>query len=110
MKLPNGHLAILDVNKLEQYCLSLTHPRGRHKARLFAASLGISTAQIETLRKALVTAATDGDATLVRKNKFGDLYRVDFEMAGPHGPKRVQSAWIVLENEQIPRFVTCYPV
>jgi hypothetical protein len=42
MSLPNGERAIVEVAKLRDYCLSPTHPRGRHKARVFAASLGIT--------------------------------------------------------------------
>lgn len=38
MKLPNGDRAVVDIVKLTDYCLSTTHPRGRHKARVFAAT------------------------------------------------------------------------
>ncbi|MGA3066549.1 MAG: DUF6883 domain-containing protein [Tepidisphaeraceae bacterium] len=110
MKLPNGHRAIIDVKKLEDYCLSFAHKRGRHKARLFAASLGVGINQVEALRNALAGAASDGEATPTRKNRFGQLYRVDFEMTGQNRPKRVLSIWIVPDNEQIPRLVTCYPL
>jgi hypothetical protein len=41
--LPHHASAFLDVAKLHDYCLNETHPRGRHKARLFARALGIST-------------------------------------------------------------------
>jgi hypothetical protein len=40
MKLPNGDRAIVDLEKLRAYCLNPQHPRGRHKARVFA-SFGI---------------------------------------------------------------------
>jgi len=40
MKLPNPERAIVDLKKLRDYCLSSEHPRGRHKARMFAAILG----------------------------------------------------------------------
>jgi len=39
--LPNGDRAILDIRKLEDYCLSPSHPRGRHKARVFQRVLGV---------------------------------------------------------------------
>jgi hypothetical protein len=35
--LRNGERAILDIRKLEKYCLDAAHPRGRHKARVFRA-------------------------------------------------------------------------
>jgi hypothetical protein len=42
MRLPNGDQAIVEIVKLRDYCLSPTHPRGRHKARVFAAVLGLT--------------------------------------------------------------------
>ena len=36
MKLPHGEAAIVDPQKLTGYCLNLEHPRGKHKARVFA--------------------------------------------------------------------------
>jgi len=42
MKLPNPERAVVDLEKLRNYCLSLSHPRGRHKARVFEAVLGLT--------------------------------------------------------------------
>jgi hypothetical protein len=41
MRLPNGDRAIVDVRKIEHYCLSPLHPRGRHKARVFREALDL---------------------------------------------------------------------
>jgi len=30
---PHAESAVLDIRKLEDYCLNPSHPRGRHKAR-----------------------------------------------------------------------------
>jgi hypothetical protein len=40
MKLPNAAQALVDLAKLRDYCLNPAHPRGRHKARVFATALG----------------------------------------------------------------------
>jgi hypothetical protein len=108
MKLPNADQAIIDRRKLGDYCLSPTHRYGRHKAKLFAKALGLSMADIDLLQSALLTAAKEGDAVKSRHNGFGQLYELKFDMAGTHGMATVHSVWIVLENEQIPRLVTCY--
>lgn len=50
MKLPNGDEAIIDLEKLQNYCLNLSHPRGRHKARVFKAVLGISAEDSEIVQ------------------------------------------------------------
>ncbi len=42
MKLPNSDRAVVDIAKLRDYCLNPAHPRGRHKARVFAAALGLT--------------------------------------------------------------------
>jgi len=43
-RLPHGNEAILDIRKIEDYCLSSSHPRGRHKARVFREALDLSAA------------------------------------------------------------------
>ena len=42
MKMPNGDKAVVEIEKLSQYCLNPLHPRGRHKARVFESALGIT--------------------------------------------------------------------
>jgi hypothetical protein len=44
MKLPRADQAIIDIAKLHDYSLNLLHPEGKHKARVFAASMGFSAA------------------------------------------------------------------
>ena len=41
-RLPHADGAILDLRKIEGYCLSTVHPRGRHKARVFATPLALA--------------------------------------------------------------------
>lgn len=94
--------------KLQEYCLSPTHPRGRHKARVFAAVLGLTTDDAELLRDALLQAARTEDATPTEQDAFGQRYVIDVQMQGPQGTAIVRSAWIVRTGEQIPRLTSCY--
>jgi hypothetical protein len=110
MKLPNGHRVVVDEKKLRDYCLSPFHSRGRHKAKLFAASLGLNQNDAPKLRDALIKSALENEATATTDNGFGQLYEVRFELTGPSGPKAVLSVWIILKEEEIPRLVTCYPL
>ena len=41
MKLANSGRAVVDVAKLKDYCLNPAHEDGKHKARVFAAVLGL---------------------------------------------------------------------
>jgi len=63
MRLPNGERAMVDIRKLQEYCLNSQHPRGRNKARVFA-SVGIRETDAEELRMALLAAASKADAEL----------------------------------------------
>ena len=56
MRLPNAARAAIDIEKLRDYALNPEHPRGRHKARVFAAALGLTAVDSEELRDALFVA------------------------------------------------------
>lgn len=108
MRLPHGDQAVVDIVKLQEYCLSPTHPRGRHKARVFAAVLGIIADDAERLRAALLQAALMEEAIATDQDAFGQRYIVDFQMQGPLGTAIVRSAWIIRTGEQFPRLTSCY--
>jgi hypothetical protein len=108
VKLPNPERAVVDVAKLRDYCLSLRHPRGRHKARVFGSALGITPEKVEVLREALLQAALQTDAMPSESDPHGQRYVVDFEMIGPFGRRTVRSCWIVRVGEDYPRLTTCY--
>ena len=110
MKLPNGEHAVVGLEKLTGYCLSLEHPRGRHKARVFVAALGLTMEDAPELRQALLTAASIYDVVLAERDEYGQRYMLDFVMVGPTGHATVRSTWMVRTGEDFPRFVTCYVV
>jgi hypothetical protein len=107
MKLPNGARAIVDIRKLQGYCLNPQHPRGRNKARVFA-SVGIREADAEELKTALRAAARDGEAVLGAANPYGQRDVVDFDMARHGRTVRIRSTWIVRAGEDLPRLTSCY--
>ena len=107
MKLPNGERAIVDLRKLQEYCLNPRHPRGRNKARVFA-SAGIGQVDAEVLREAVLTAALRADAQLGIVNPYGQRYIVDFDLVRPARTVRVRSTWIVRVGEDLPRLTSCY--
>jgi hypothetical protein len=110
MRLPNGEHAIVPLEKLEDYCLNPNHPRGQHKARVFAAVLGITIANADPLRTALLTAAATADAAAGETDAYGQRYVLDFDMQGPTGRALVRSSWIIRHGEHIPRLTSCYVV
>ena len=108
MHLPNGENAVIDERKLVDYCLSLDHDEGKHKAVLFSELLGLGETDAPRLMTALREAATTRDASEGAVDQYGQRYVIDFEMIGPRGTVTVRSAWIIRTGETLPRLVTCY--
>ncbi|MGH9563080.1 MAG: DUF6883 domain-containing protein [Terracidiphilus sp.] len=108
MKLPNGDTAIIDLRKLRNYCLSMDHPRGRHKAYVFGQVLRLTASESEILQGALNEAASKENASPGASDKYGDRYIIDFEMEHDGRRAKVRSSWIIRTGETAPRFVTCF--
>jgi hypothetical protein len=108
MTLPNCERAVVDLAKLTDYCLNPEHPRGRHKARVFAAALGFTAVHAEALRETLLAVAMDHEAEATEADDYGQRYLLDFTMHGPAGGARVRSCWIVRTDEDFPRLTSCY--
>ena len=108
MKLPNPERAIIDINKLSGYSLNPQHPDGQHKARVFEAALGLTVNDVEELRLALLQAIQVYEAIPDRSNPYGQKYIVDFYLRRLGKEAIIHSVWIVRNNEDFARLVTCY--
>jgi hypothetical protein len=108
MKLPSGERAIVDVAKLRNYCLSPAHPRGRHKARVFASALGLTPGDAEFLRRELLRAASEGNATVGNSDEYGERYAVDFIVTRSNRQATVRSSWIISGSKPVPRVTSCF--
>jgi hypothetical protein len=108
MKLPNGHLAIVDLAKLRDYCLSQTHPPGRHKARVFLSTLELTSADAKELRECFLEAAKNSEAQAGRSIKYGTRYVVDFEIARSGKRAVVRSSRIVHNDDRPPHLTSAY--
>lgn len=108
MKLPNGDAAIVDIAKLTAYCLNPTHPRGKHKARVFQSVLGMTDGDADELHSALLAAARDEDATQSTSDAYGTRYIIDFELQRNERIASIRSCWIIRSGESFARFVTCF--
>jgi hypothetical protein len=110
VRLPNAENAIVETSKLTDYCLNFDHPRGRHKARVFKAQLGITADNAEFLRTAILEAALISPAEEAEKDRFGRRFVVEFPVETVTGRADVRTGWIILEGESNPRLTTCYVV
>ena len=108
MKLPNGDRADLGA-KIEDYVLNPRHREGRHKARVFESVLGITLANGEVLRQAILSAAENSDdAEPLGNNGHGEVYILRFPVETPRGSATVLTVWIIRDGEDFPRLITCY--
>jgi uncharacterized protein DUF6883 len=106
--LPRGNEAVLDLRKIEDYCLNPLHPRGRHKARVFHEALGLQRSDAAWLRDVLLEAARSSEASQVAQDVWGTQWRLDATI-GRHGRRAVvRTIWIVRSGESVPRFVSCW--
>ena len=108
MKLPGAEQAFIDLAKLRDYALDPVHREGKHKARVFAAALGLSRNDAEWLRDQLLLAAKNSACTPGRKTEHSQRYAIDFEVMFRGSTTRLRSAWNVRPHENFPRLTTCY--
>ena len=80
MKLPNAERAVVDIHKLRDYCLNPNSPKGRSKARVFRAALGLTQKDSTALRDLLLQAALNKNCELGERDDYGQRYSVDFEL------------------------------
>lgn len=107
-RLPHGDEAILDIRKIEDYCLNPSHPRGRHKARVFREAVDLRRSDASWLRNVLLEAARSGEASQVAVDAWGTHWRVDATVRRHAKSAVVRTLWIVRIGESVPRFVTCW--
>lgn len=109
-RLPNSERALLDIRKIEDYCLNPQHPRGRHKARVFRDALGIGRPDGRWFRELLLAAAKDTEAIELVSDSFGRRWRLDVPVGRQDRKIMVRSIWMTRPGEDIPRFVTCWVI
>jgi len=109
MKLPNSDRATIDERKLIDYVLSPEHPIGRFKAAFFRRH-GFSVDNWQALGEQLLSLAWNEDAEEGERSRYGQKYLVSGILRGNSGQEvEVQSVWIILHGDDIPRLVTVYP-
>jgi hypothetical protein len=108
VKVPNADRAVVDIRKLTDYCLSHEHPRGKHKARVFLSSLGITTTHAGEFRDALLQAVRSGDCVIGPVDEYGARYIVDFSYARGDRKAMVRSTWIIKAGEDTPRLTSFF--
>ena len=108
MKMPHCESAMVPREKVTDYLLSPTHPRGSMKAKWFNA-LGYSIENFDELIGALkIVARSEVNST--ERTQYGTKYIITELISGPNGrPGSVRTIWILPPDSEEPRLVTAYP-
>lgn len=108
-RIPNSDRAVIEPIKLHGYLLSTSHPVGRFKAAFFL-SLGYTSDAWQRLESDLRLQHLTQETELRETTAYGQKYAIRATLMGPAGiPADVVSVWIVLKEEEVPRFITAYP-
>ena len=113
--LPNYRDAVIEEDKFVNYALSPHSERGQHKARVFEQVLGFNLSNWTFLKRAILSALPDQQATFSTETVFGRKYEVVVPVTGPNGrTANVTTIWQYdrLDDEtgysDSPRLVTLY--
>jgi len=108
--LPDVEGAWIPPEKLRDYVLNPQHPDGRHKARVFASSLGIVQKDWEYLRDQLLAGVGRSPVLATETDVYGTHYEVSSDVLGRNGRTLpVTAAWLVAhEGDRRPRLITVY--
>ena len=108
MKLPNGDRACVSPERLTHYLLNPAHPTGKHKARVFAAALGLDVSGADTLRLWLLELAANGEAQPDRADAYGQRFVITGKLLYNGREAVVRTAWIVRTARTQPEFLTAF--
>lgn len=98
------------IDKLRRYALHATHPRGRHKARVWQAALGYSSDHAAELADQLIAAAQAVTPTIKGYSAGWVRYRTVLHLTGRNGrTARVVASWQTDEPGGPLRLTTTYP-
>jgi len=109
MKLQNYEQALVPREKIADYLLSDSHPRGSTKA-VFFKRFGFTAEKWHVLAEALIEHVSSYDAVFVGATEYGLCYNVVGELRTPSGRSPVVlSAWFYDTGSWVPRFISAFP-
>lgn len=109
MRLPNGQNARVEREKITEYLLSTTNPRGRNKA-VFFLSFGFSTDHWQGFAEALRHQGIAHEVVKVAETIHGSRYHVDGTLETVDGRNpQVRTVWQMDVGSDFPRLITAYP-
>ena len=98
----------IDIRKLSDYCLNSDHPVGKHKARVFYASLGIVKRDAKLLKREIVKQIQNTDLKKEFEDEYGVRYSAVVSVDIFDKTATVKTIWIVRSGQNVAELVTCF--
>ena len=109
MKLPDADQAVVAREKITDYLLSLTSPRGASKARFFR-QFGFQVAEWEVFAAALRSHCQQHEVAATLETEYGIQYVIIGRIETPDGRNpNIRAVWQVDNGADYPRFITARP-
>jgi hypothetical protein len=108
MRLPHAENAQIPLEKLAGYALDPNHKDGRHKARVFKASLGFMRGDSETVSLLIKNLVSFFDARQRGTDDWGTRYQVDIPLTGRSGKATVRTGWMIPVDSNTPSLTTVF--
>lgn len=110
MKLPYRNRAFIPPEKINNYLLSLTHEKGKHKA-IFFRKLGFNETNTNLFEKALLKIAYTNNVhssrDIVNNGVYlGKSYAIVGTITGTNGTASIKTVWRIFKNKRKPSLVT----
>ena len=68
------------TSTIRDYCLNPEHPRGKHKAKVFQSSLGLTTENTEEVIAQIKNKVVELDCMKGETDEYGQRFTVDIEI------------------------------
>ena len=109
MKLPDAEQAVVAREKITDYLLSPTSPRGASKARFFR-QFGFQVAEWEVFAAALRSHCQQHEVVEMLETEYGIQYVIIGYIETPDGRNpNIRAVWQVDNGADYPRFITARP-
>lgn len=110
VKVPYYQSAIISDIKLTEYLLSLTHPVGKFKAKLFR-GWGFNENNIDIFRKCLLSIVHTNKVVKIKTSQHSTNYEVHGKIQIPKGGVRIiTTVWAIDIGKRTPYLVSAYKV
>ena len=94
--------ALIDIEKLRDYCLNLNHPVGRHKAVVFKKRLDLTSDDADELQGIIAERIRLSEYKETFSDEYGKRFYIDIIINRFNKVETVRTLWILKGDETIP--------